>query len=286
MSFIQAPFWARHRASRQPLHGKSVVITEPSLRPISLSEVKNAARVSGSADDAYLSGLIIAATKQVEKDLGDACLVATVVEHWIDRAPDTAALVIPRWPLQSVASVKSYDQDDAETTLSATDYLVDTVSRPGRVILNYDASWPTSLRPYKSIVVRHTSGFSGTSKSVTSITRAGTLATVTLPVAHGWASGKRVTHAGVDQADYNGTFEITVTGAATYTFVVSGSPTTPATGVMTTTDLGIPELYTLAVMTLVTHWYELRGMVSIGASADELPMSYTSLISDAPLVLA
>lgn len=286
MSFTQAPFWSTRNSGRQPLHGRSVVVTEPALHPVSLAELKNAMRVSGTADDSYITGLIIAARRQVEKDLSDACLVSTGVAYWIDRRPETRVLQIPRWPLQSVASVKSYDHNDVETTLSADNYLVDTVSRPGRVILNYDATWPSSLRPYKSIVVNHTSGFSGVPKAVTSITRSGTTATVTLPAAHGWASGKRITHAGVDQADYNGTFEITVTGAATYTFQVSGSPTTPATGVITATDLGIPELYTLAVMTLVTHWYDIRGLVAIGSGIEPLPMSYTSMISDAPVVLA
>lgn len=286
MSFSQPPFWAVRNRGHQPLHVRSVVVTEPAIEPLSLNEVKQALKITTTANDAHLAGLIIAARRQVEKDLADACLVPTVVDTWLDRAPQGRALEIPRWPLQSVASVKSYDQDDVETTLAADTYLVDTVSRPGRLILNYDASWPSSLRPYKSIVVRHTSGFGSAAKTVSSITRSGTTATVTLPLAHGWASSKRITLAGIDQAEYNGTFEITVTGTATFTVQVTGTPATPATGVMTATDLGIPQLYTLAVEMLVTHWNDIRGPVNVGNIVNHIPLTYQALLSDAPVGMA
>jgi hypothetical protein len=69
----------------------------------------------------------------------------------------------------------------------------------------------------------------GTDVSVTSITRASTTATVTA-TAHGFTTGDQVNIRGAVQTDYNGDFIVTVTDANTFTYTVSGSPATPATG--------------------------------------------------------
>ena len=262
-------------------HWADVVVTEPVIEPVSLTEAKNRLRISSTADDADLTGLIIAARRQVEKDLGSACLVATTIDHWIDGYTSGLAITIPRWPLQSTGlTITSYDEDDAATVLAATEYLVDTVSRPGRVILNSGSSWPSTLRTHKSMVVRHVSGFSGAAKTVSGITRSSTTATATTSTAHGYATGNRITIAGSNQSDYNGTFEITVTGAAAFTFTVANSPTTPATGTMTATDLGIPEQYRLALMVLVAHWWRNREAVLTGTISKEIEFSYWALLSD------
>jgi len=69
----------------------------------------------------------------------------------------------------------------------------------------------------------------GTDVSVTSITRSSTTATVTA-TAHGFTTGDQVNIRGAVQTDYNGDFIVTVTDADTFTYTVSGSPATPATG--------------------------------------------------------
>jgi len=91
--------------------------------------------------------------------------------------------------------------------------------------------------------------------TVTSITRSGSTATVTTSAAHGLASNQYVEILGANETDYNGDFQITVTGASTFTYTVAGTPTTPATGTITweqaliinqlngsngSTELGVP----------------------------------------------
>lgn len=73
----------------------------------------------------------------------------------------------------------------------------------------------------------------GSTASVTSITRSGSTATVTTASAHGRSTGDYVTIAGATQSQYNGTFQITVTSGSTFTYTVSGTPATPATGAKT-----------------------------------------------------
>jgi hypothetical protein len=74
---------------------------------------------------------------------------------------------------------------------------------------------------------------------VSSITQSGNVATVTTASPHGLgANGNQflVEIAGVTGATasaYNGKFTVTITGASTFTYPVSGSPSSPATGVIT-----------------------------------------------------
>lgn len=75
-----------------------------------------------------------------------------------------------------------------------------------------------------------------------SITRSSNTATVT-HTAHGLFTGMRVIIAGCTQTDYNGSYIITKTGANTYTYTVSGSPATPATGSPTSTPQCMVRLF-------------------------------------------
>lgn len=73
----------------------------------------------------------------------------------------------------------------------------------------------------------------GYTASVTSITRSGATATVTVPVPHNLITGQSVTIAGANEVDYNGTFAVTVTSGVVFTYTVPGTPATPATGTIT-----------------------------------------------------
>jgi len=68
----------------------------------------------------------------------------------------------------------------------------------------------------------------GALRTVT-IARTDNVATVT-DNGHPFKTGDRIVFRGATQTEYNGIKTITVTGANTYTFLVKGDPTTPATG--------------------------------------------------------
>lgn len=75
-------------------------------------------------------------------------------------------------------------------------------------------------------ITRYTDGI-----EIVSITFVGTLATVTTRTAHGRTSADSVTVFGAFEALYNGTFSITVTGATTFTYTMTGTPGANATTV-------------------------------------------------------
>ena len=66
-------------------------------------------------------------------------------------------------------------------------------------------------------------------RSVTSLTRAVSTVTATCP-AHGYTTGQQVNIRGAVENDYNGDYQITVTGTDTFTYTILTTPTTPATG--------------------------------------------------------
>lgn len=71
---------------------------------------------------------------------------------------------------------------------------------------------------------------SGYGDQTVTITRVGSVATVTTPLPHGLSVLAKYNLAGADQAEYNGDFSVRVTGGSTLEFDVAGTPISPATG--------------------------------------------------------
>lgn len=69
-----------------------------------------------------------------------------------------------------------------------------------------------------------------TDLAITSITSSSTTATVTTTANHGLSDGYYVTISGANQTEYNGSYQITVVTATTFTYIFAGSATSPATG--------------------------------------------------------
>ena len=74
------------------------------------------------------------------------------------------------------------------------------------------------------------------------IVSSGTTATVT-QAAHGWGTNDYVTIAGANETEYNGKFQITKTGADTYTYTMDDDPDDTATGTLLATKDNIEIWY-------------------------------------------
>lgn len=134
-------------------------ITDASIEPVSLQDVRSHLRITDDHDDADLSAMITTARQVAEQRLGRQLLTATwelSLEEW----PADDVIVLPRPPLASVTSVKYYDAAGVQQTLSSATYYVDTVTEPGRVALRDGQSWPSleSGRP-APITVRYVAGW-------------------------------------------------------------------------------------------------------------------------------
>ena len=76
-------------------------------------------------------------------------------------------------------------------------------------------------------------------QTISSLTSSGTTATVVTSVAHGLVTGNRIVMSGATETPYNGSFVITFVDATTFTYTLSTSTTSPATGSPVYTVLGI-----------------------------------------------
>lgn len=98
----------------------------------------------------------------------------------------------------------------------------------------------TEWRTSDNILVAALSGVSLSVQtySISSLTRIGTTVTGTTSSNHNFATGLTVTIAGANETDYNGSFEVTVLSQTTFSYEITGTPTTPATGTITASFTG------------------------------------------------
>lgn len=76
-----------------------------------------------------------------------------------------------------------------------------------------------------------------TATGIIGITRSGSIATAVLPAPANFKSNQLMRMAGAGQAEYNGDFAVTVVDSTHFTFPVTGTPATPATGTITAQPL-------------------------------------------------
>lgn len=140
------------------------LITAPAIEPVTLKEAKLHLRLTGTDRDALVVMLIKAVTRRAEV-ITRTALITQTWEETFDYFPSTIRL--EKSPLQSVTSIKYFDVDGVEQTLSDTLYQVDAVSMPSRIIPAYGESWP-DLRTEKlnKITIRYVCGFGSEASDV------------------------------------------------------------------------------------------------------------------------
>jgi uncharacterized phiE125 gp8 family phage protein len=154
--------------------------TAPASEPVSLSDTKTYLRINDDDDDAFITALIIAVRQRFEEWSGRSLITQTWT-LWLDGFPQSEkknspregyfelpvahydavqrVVEIPRSPLQSVASLKTYDTANNATVFNSSNYLVDSVSNPGRIALNRGAAWPAGLRDINAVEIEFIAGY-------------------------------------------------------------------------------------------------------------------------------
>lgn len=135
------------------------VVTPPTQEPISLAEAKLHCRIDLADDDTLISGYIAAARVYVETVCNRA-LIEQTLEHYLDNWPEDGELILPRSPVQGVTSVTYTDADGGTHVFAASNYVVDVLSAPARLVLKSGASWPgDELQVVNGIAVRFVAGW-------------------------------------------------------------------------------------------------------------------------------
>ncbi len=110
---------------------------------------------NGEEND-LLAGYIAAARGYAE-GFQNRAYITTAFKLTLDRFP--IVISPPRPPLISVTSIKYYDTDGVQQTLSADVYTVDVESEPGRIALGYNQSWPAIRNIINAVEVNFTAGY-------------------------------------------------------------------------------------------------------------------------------
>jgi len=132
--------------------------------PVGVNLAKTYLRVSTSADDTLIGRMLETATLWAESYTRRAFLTQTWDFSYRGWFTSARPLWIPNPPLQSITSVKYYDEDGALQTLGSSNYVVFTQSGPragkGRVEIADGISLPSvsSIIEYP-IVVRAVCGY-------------------------------------------------------------------------------------------------------------------------------
>lgn len=135
-------------------------VTQPVDEPITLAEAKSHMRVDFDDDNALIDGYIAAARQWAEVDFMRRALLTQTWNYFIDAFPLSNIIRIPLPPLQSVTELVYTDENGVERTFPASDYVVDKASKPGRLALTSNASWPTVfLQSVNGVRIQFVAGF-------------------------------------------------------------------------------------------------------------------------------
>ena len=135
---------------------RSKVTTQPTIEPVTLTELKASLRVTSSAEDALLSQYITDARLIVERITGRKLINQTITAYYTGMGATcsgewwsgtrvasekilygTQRLELEFAPVQSVTSLEAVETDNSETAIASTEYYLD----------NYDDDMRSVIRP-------------------------------------------------------------------------------------------------------------------------------------------
>jgi uncharacterized phiE125 gp8 family phage protein len=117
-----------------------------------------------STDDDLITNLIDAATEFVEAYTG-LQLMKAAHTLYLDSFPASIALNIA--PIQSLTSVKYYDDSNDLQTLASANYDSDIESEPARIMVSYGYTWPNTYDRYNAVQIAFATGYSDSDTEAT-----------------------------------------------------------------------------------------------------------------------
>ena len=165
----------------------SLVLTAaPAVEPVSLADARAHLRVDGTAEDAFISSLIITSRLHIEAALG----LALINQSWtwtIDAWPGVAGVEFPVWslspldrisrrdfdvgvalpmrPVRTIDQIRIKAADGTPTVLAPQRYVLDGTSHPARLLPTLQAL-PNPGQPVQGIQIDFTAGFSAAASDV------------------------------------------------------------------------------------------------------------------------
>lgn len=135
------------------------LITAPTVEPVALPEVKKHLGIDLESTyyDERLQRLIVGARNAIENETGQR-LITQEVDYYFDNL--TPVIKFPVLPIQSIGTFQYYDENGTLKAMDTSLYFSDLVSKPPKIVLKSDQSWPSleAKRPNR-VVMRLTVGY-------------------------------------------------------------------------------------------------------------------------------
>ena len=157
----------------------SVLTTAPDVEPLTVQEVKDNLRLTGSDDDSRLDSLIKSARLWCEGYTNRSFIKQTRTQYMDDfwqpheyrPVKERSAIELLQGPLLDVSgttvqSVKYYDENDQLQTMSTADYWIDAKRPIPRIYVK--ESWPTTKVRPNAVEIAYYAGFGTTAADVPS----------------------------------------------------------------------------------------------------------------------
>ena len=141
-----------------------VIVSSSTSLPLSRLEAKAWLKIEEeeTADDAVIDQLIATAWRRYEL-LTQVAPMEQTYDVYRDTAP-CGALVVPRNPVASVVSIRTFSSteltDTGGSVMAASDYYLDVASDLARVVPMGGATWPSGSRSINGFVARIVAGHS------------------------------------------------------------------------------------------------------------------------------
>jgi hypothetical protein len=176
------------------------VTTAPAVEPLLVTDpvVKQSMRVIDTAEDALITMLLTKAREAAEQVLWRALITQGITlsmdgfpnpsqnfasANWygpswgVGPGPLTVSrpdgltgyeIYLPRSPVQSVTSIQYYDPSGALQTLDPSQYIVDNISEPARIVPAPGTAWPATQNRVNAVKVVFTAGYGNSGTNVPS----------------------------------------------------------------------------------------------------------------------
>lgn len=125
---------------------------------VSLADVKIHLRLDAAYEDALITTYIGTATEMVEQIIGRSLMLQTW-ELTLNSFP--AAFELTRVPVSSVTSIKYWDNDGIQQTLSGNLYTLDNADDNSYAYVTpvYSGAWPSSRDQNNAVALRYVAGY-------------------------------------------------------------------------------------------------------------------------------
>ena len=174
---------------------KSVTLITPAASdPVTAEELVAWAKIDPNEDEDTLGLLISTATEAAEQYLNRS-LINRTLKLTLD-VPSSrfdaklgdgvydlpisilngcigSSIDLPRGPVSSITSVKTYDTSNAESTYSSDNYTLDSTG--SRLLLDDTASWPSNLRNNAAVAITYVAGYGSAATAIPKAIRTGIL---------------------------------------------------------------------------------------------------------------